>query len=348
MHLPSLILHFMPDIDPTKPQRFVFVLFDGFSNMVLASALEPLRAAKGLPNGPNINWQICTIDGLAVTSSSGLVISPDGVLASTPSEDPIDYLVVISGYGMRHHLNAKTRARLIHTAQHARNIIGLDTAAWILAACDMLRNKSATIHWQELDQFAEQFPNIQVQSNRFVQDGKLITSGGASTVMDLMLHLLAQQFGPAVAFDVSNLFVYDAENQHHRTRGADHLHGAGADFLRRAVGKMLLHIETPLPLSLIAKDAGCSLRSLDRVFQNNLQMAPGKYYQMLRLGRARDLAQSTDLPLSNIALQTGFKSSATLSRAFSQSYGTTIRALRSRRRTETYVPTLTLDTLSKD
>ena len=337
LHNPSLILHFMPHIDPTKPQHFVFVLFDGFSNMVLASALEPLRAAKGLPNGPNINWQICTIDGLAITNSSGVVISPDAALSSSPTDEAIDYLVVISGYGMRNHLNAKTRARLIHAAQHARNIIGLDTAAWVLAACDMLRNKSATIHWQELDQFAEQFPNVRVKNDRFVQDGKLITSGGASTVMDLMLHLLAQQFGPAVAFNVSNLFVYDAENQQYLTRGADRLHGAGTEFVRRAVGKMLSHIETPISLSLIAKDAGCSLRSLDRVFQNNLQMAPGKYYQMLRLGRARDLAQSTDLPLSTIALQTGFKSSATLSRAFSQSYGTTIRALRSRRRAETYL-----------
>ncbi|HBU96272.1 MAG TPA: GlxA family transcriptional regulator, partial [Thalassospira lucentensis] len=152
----------------------------------------------------------------------------------------------------------------------------------------------ATIHWQELDQFQEQFPDISVRSDRFIKDGRMITSGGASTVMELMLHILAQQFGPVVAFDVSNLFVYDAENQYHLTRGADRLQGAGGEYLRRAVGAMMSRIETPIPLKDIAKQAGCSLRSLDRVFQDNLQISPGKYYQMLRLGRARDLARGTD------------------------------------------------------
>ncbi|WP_051145960.1 GlxA family transcriptional regulator [Thalassospira lucentensis] len=321
----------MPEIDPTKSQHFVFVLFDGFSNMVLASALEPLRAASRLPNGPDINWTICTIDGAPVQSSSGLVITPQAGLSSGKPGEKIDYLVVISGYEMRDHLNARTRARLINVAQHAGHVIGLDTAAWILAACNMLDEKSATIHWQELDQFAEQFPDVIVRQDRFVQDGKFITSGGASTVMELMLHILSGQFGPAVAFDVSNLFVYDAENQYEKTRGADRLRGPGAAFLRRAVSDMLANIETPVSLDAIAANVGCSLRSLDRIFHQNLHMAPGKYYQMLRLGRARDLAQSTDFPLTSIALQTGFKSSSTLSRAFSQSFGTTIRSVRAMR-----------------
>ena len=299
--------------------------------MVLASALEPLRAAKGQPNGPDITWTICTITGEPVASSSGLVITPEASLGDIKPSAGIDYLVVISGYGMRDQINAKTRARLSYFAQHARHVVGLDTAAWILASCNMLGDKSATIHWQELDQFAEQFPDVKVSRDRFVQDSKMITSGGASTVMELMLHIITDQFGPAVAFDVSNMFVYDAENQYRLTRGADRIDGPGTEFLRRALNLMLAHIEEPIALKSIAKQVGCSLRSLDRVFHDNLQMAPGKYYQMLRLGRARDLAGATNLPLSEIALQTGFKSAATLSRAFSQSFGMTLRSIRSKR-----------------
>ncbi|WP_181838556.1 GlxA family transcriptional regulator [Thalassospira profundimaris] len=332
LHIPSFTFLIMP----STPQRFVFVLFDGFSNLVLASALEPLRAAAGLPNGPEISWDICTIDGSPATSSSDLVITPKAALNAIADATRIDYLVVISGYGMRNHLSSRTRARLQNAAQHARAVIGVDTAAWLLAACNMLAGKSATIHWQELDQFREQFPDVSVLTDRFVEDGKMITSGGAATVMELMLHLLARQFGPAVAFDVSNLFVYDARHQAHldpdRTaRGADRLHGPGAEHVRRAVVEMIASIETPVALKSIAAHAGCSLRSLDRAFQDNLQMAPGKYYQMLRLGRARDLARSTDLKLADIALQTGFKSHAALSRAYVQAFGTTLRAMRSKR-----------------
>lgn len=326
---------------PNAHHRFVFVLFDGFSNLVLASALEPLRAADGLPNGPDIRWDICTVDGTPATSSSDLVISPKAALNSIPDPAKIDYLVVISGYGMRDHLSSRTRARLQNAAQHAHTVIGVDTAAWMLASCGMLVGKAATIHWHELDQFREHFPDVDVLTDRFVEDGKIITSGGAATVMELMLHILAQQFGPAVAFDVSNLFVYDARHQtqnqtsdppHRHVRGADRLHGPGADVVRRAVYEMIAHIETPVGLKTIAARTGCSLRSLDRVFQENLRMAPGKYYQMLRLGRARDLARSTDLTFADIALQTGFKSHAALSRAFSQNYRVTLRSMRSKSR----------------
>ncbi|MCC9624735.1 helix-turn-helix domain-containing protein [Thalassospira sp. MA62] len=319
---------------PNESYRFVFVLFDGFSNLVLASALEPIRAATGLPNGPQITWDICTIDGSPATSSSNLVITPKCALhqLSAPSAPQnIDYLVLISGYGMREQLAKSRRPRLQNAAQHAGRIIGVDTAAWLMAECGMLMGKSATIHWQEIDQFAEQFPDIDVRTDRFVEDGRMMTAGGASTVMELMLHILAGQFGPAVAFDVSNLFVYDARHQTEQTRGADRLSGPGADYVRRAVFAMTTHIENPLPLQDIAHQARCSLRSLDRAFQDNLHMAPGKYYQMLRLGRARDLARSTNLLLADIALQTGFKNPATLSRAFSQTFGTTIRSMRGQR-----------------
>lgn len=334
LHISSFIFLIMP----IPHHRFVYVLFDGFSNLVLASALEPLRAAAGLPNGPEISWDICTIDGSPATSSSDLVITPKAALNAINDPTRIDYLVVISGYDMRHHLSSRTRARLQNAAQHARTVIGVDTAAWLLAACNMLAGKSATIHWQELDQFREQFPDVSVLTDRFVEDGKMITSGGAATVMEMMLHLLAREFGPSVAFDVSNLFVYDARHQALGTndmpaRGADRLHGPGADHVRRAVSEMIAHIEAPIALKAIANRAGCSLRSLDRAFQDNLQIAPGKYYQMLRLGRARDLARSTEMKLADIALQTGFKSHAALSRAYAQAFGTTLRAMRSKRRT---------------
>ncbi|NIY76754.1 GlxA family transcriptional regulator [Thalassospira sp. HF15] len=329
LRIPSFIFLIMP----SAHHRFVFVLFDGFSNLVLASALEPLRVATGLPNGPEISWDICTIDGSPATSSSDLVITPKAALNAIPDPTRIDYLVVISGYDMRHHLSSRTRARLQNAAQHSRAVIGVDTAAWLLAACGMLAGKSATIHWQELDQFSEQFPDVAVLTDRFVEDGKMITAGGAATVMELMLHLLARHFGPAVAFDVSNLFVYDVRHQaqadaNSTIRGADRLHDPGADHVRRAVSEMIAHIENPIALKSIAIQAGCSLRSLDRAFQANLQMAPGKYYQMLRLGRARDLARSTNMKLADIALQTGFKSHASLSRAYKQAFGTTLRNMR--------------------
>ena len=50
---------------------------------------------------------------------------------------------------------------------------------------------------------------IQESADRFVTDGPLWTSGGASPTFDMMLHLVREQFGSAVALDVASVFVYD-------------------------------------------------------------------------------------------------------------------------------------------
>jgi transcriptional regulator GlxA family with amidase domain len=73
--------------------RVAFLLFDGFSNMVLSCLLEPLRAVRDQAQ-IDIRWQVLTPDGQPVRSSSGLSIAPYPETA-----EPFDMLVVVAGYG---------------------------------------------------------------------------------------------------------------------------------------------------------------------------------------------------------------------------------------------------------
>ena len=56
--------------------RIGFLLFEGFSNMVLSCLLEPLRAVRDQA-GIDIRWQVLTPTGGPVRSSSGLSVVPD-------------------------------------------------------------------------------------------------------------------------------------------------------------------------------------------------------------------------------------------------------------------------------
>jgi transcriptional regulator GlxA family with amidase domain len=314
---------------PKKPLSFCFLLFDGFSNMVLASALEPLRAARNLPFALDLSWSVASPSGAPAKSSSGLVISPDCRLEDLKS---IDYLVLVSGYGVHGHATAANLARIRRARKAARAMIAVDSGSWLLAAAGLLDGQKATIHWQELNAFAEAFPEVDVSKSRFVASGPFITCGGASTVMEMILNLLKETYGPAVAFDVSNLFVYDVERDYRMERGPVALKSRGSQKLRAAAQAMFESLERPLSLQEIAAKASTSLRSLNRIFLNELETSPGKYYQMLRLTRARDLASETDLSLKQIAYRTGFSSSATLSRAFSEHYGWPISDTRKHRK----------------
>ena len=310
--------------------EITFVLFDGFSTMVLASAVEPLRAARDLSGDvARFAWRLVTLDGAPVRSSSGLELRPDAALTRGQK---YGHLILICGYGARQHANKATLNALRRVSRDVTVYGGLDMGAWILAAAGLLDGHRATIHWQELGDFEENFLNVDVSNDHYIIDGNRITAGGASTVMSLMLRLIRDSGGNALAFDVSNLFVYDVEGRFKQSRGARGQRVLRAPQLETAILTMRQNVEDPLALEAIAAAASVSPRKLDRLFQSELDVSPGRYYRMIRLSLARSLAMETNLSNAEIAVKTGFTSSATLSRAFSEAFGDTIRGIRTKRR----------------
>lgn len=305
-----------------------FLVFDGFSNMVLASAIEPLRAARDY--GGSFSWQLISITGRPVTSSSGLSLRCDGGLAELGRSDA---LFVVAGYGARDHARPEVVKILQMVARRIPVLGGLDSGGWLLAAAGLLSGHRATVHWQDLSTFAEDHLDIDVVNDRYVIDRNRITAGGATTVIDLMLRLIAEQGGDALAFDVSNMFVYDARPRTLEGRGARGLSiSKRQPQLIKAVDAMRTNIEDPLPLEQIAASAAVSPRTLARLFERELGVSPGRYYQRIRLDTARALVEETMLLASEIAARTGFESSACLSRAYAAFFGHTVREARKRRR----------------
>lgn len=309
----------------SSPHEFEFLLFDGFSNMVLASALEPLRDVALRRQDTPLSWRVATLDGSPATSSSGVRVTPDGAFGDLTAGQ---VLVLVSGYGFRDVLGPVLNARLRRAARGAKRVLALDTAGWLLASAGLLNGHKATVHWQELDAFAETFAEVDVQSARFVRSGKYQTCGGASTALDMILDLIGELFGAAAAFEASTMFVYDLAQQAGQGRGARKLRETGSPTVLASLNAMAEHIETPLTTFELAHRVGVSERTLNRTFARELGITPGKYYQMFRLQRARSLAEETHLSSEQIALRCGFSSASSLGRAFVAAYDVSIKGLR--------------------
>jgi transcriptional regulator GlxA family with amidase domain len=310
--------------------RCGFLVFDGFSNMVLASAIEPLRAARDYSGEGRFSWQLLSPHDDDVTSSSGLSLRCNGGLSEARD---LDMLFVVAGYGARDHARAAT-IRGLQVAERRVPVMGaLDSGAWLLAAAGLLDGHRATIHWQDSAQFAERYLDVEVTNDRFVIDRHRITAGGATTVMDLMLRLVGEVGGGALAFDVSNMFVYDSRPRTPEQRGARNLSLTVREpQLIKAVTTMRANVERPLLLAQIAAEAALSTRTLTRLFEREFSMGPGQYYQSIRLDVARSLVEETSYSAGEIAARTGFSSSACLSRAFSGFFGYSLRSSRLNRR----------------
>lgn len=312
---------------PNPQLKVRFLLFDGFSNLVLACLMEPLRVARDQTGGP-IDWQVLTPGGGAVVSSSGLVLTP--TLPAPAPRDRCDLLVVVSGYGFRDHASAAS-ARLIWTlAQGAGRVIAADTAGWLLAHAGLVTGTPVALHWQVAEDFAEAFPDTPVAPGGIVRSGRIWSCSSASTALGLIQDFIAERFGPALAYDTSAMFVQDAAPESDAPGQAAPLRGSASPRLRQTLRRMAATIAEPLSLEALAREAGVSLRSLNRLFLDEMGLPPGRYYLTLRLARARDLLLNTRMRQSDIALRCGFSGAPALARAYRQEFAQTPGEVRQR------------------
>ena len=307
------------------------LLFDRFSNHCLANTIEPLRAANELAPGALYKWRFLTLDGSPVTSSSGLLVEPNGALRSDSRRDE---LFVLPSYGFRALATPACCSSLREASSRYARLAGLDSGSWLLAEAGLLAGRKATIHWHELDAFAEKFPEITAVRERFVIEDDRITCGGAMAAFDLALELIARSHGESLRLEVSFMFMHEGTV----AQPLGHLPSGSGGAVRQAVSIMRENLEEPLSVPALAHRTAQTQRSLEQRFRLELGASPRTVYRRLRLLSARKLIDETDMPISEIAVRCGYADPAAMTRAFKSEFGNSPRAVRKNaRQAETWM-----------
>ncbi|HET7413369.1 MAG TPA: GlxA family transcriptional regulator [Pararhizobium sp.] len=303
-----------------------FLVLSGSSIMSIASAIDPLRAANRVEEREIFRWRIVSPDGKPIVTSGQTSIAAERLDPARAT----DAFIVIAGFGA----GALTDRRLISSirkmASMAGAVGGIESGPWLLARSGLLEGRRATTHWEDLEDFAATFPEIDVVPDRYVIDGRFFTTGGASPTFDLMLHLIRMRHGMATALDVASVFIYE---QAHAGEEAQPLVSLGRldDYdprLAVAIRMMEATIDAPLTVAAIARRCGVTTRTLETLFLKAIDESPGAYFLRLRLSAARRLVKDSRIPLADIAARTGFSSAASFSRAFRKAYGASPSGLR--------------------
>jgi len=300
------------------PQRIGLLLFDAFSMHCLANTVEPLRAANGFAGRTVYDWQFLSMDGGPVTSSSGLEVKAHARLSGASG----DVLVVMPSYRFADHATANVSHALRNARARYRVMAGFDTGSWLLARAGLLKGRRATIHWEELDRFAETFPEVDVVRDRFLFDGDRITCGGALTAFETVMEMIGRHHGAALRLEVATLFMSP------EAIGPQAAPTARGRTVARAVALMQVHLESPLTLVEIARRVGRSQREVSARMRVELGATPQAVYRRLRLILARKLVLETDLSIAEIALRTGYEDPSALTRAYRAEFATTPREMR--------------------
>ena len=207
-------------------------------------------------------------------------------------------------------------------------IVGaLCTGTHLLARAGLLGGYKCTIHWEDLESFIEDHPELDVTDDIFEIDRNRITCSGGTAALDLMLHMITLQHGAELAGKVSEQFIHERirESHDHQRMALQSRVGVSDPKLLAAIGEMEENLEEPLPLPAIADAVGLSTRQLERLFKKHLGRTPSRYYRELRLHHARLMLMQGSASILSIALAAGFVSASHFSRRYREYFGRTPR-----------------------
>ena len=297
-------------------------LFPDFLLLDMAGPLEVFSIAnRYLPAADH--YQILTIgtEPGPLQASNGVSVQTDLLLEQ--AQAAYDLLLVPGGPGAYNECHPAL-PWLKAAAPRARRIGSICTGAFVLGHAGLLDGHRVTTHWHYTERLIKAFPNAIVETDRiYLQDGRLITSGGVTAGIDLALSVVAQDHGKQVAVDVAKVLLVVMKRQGGQAQFSPMTAAVAPQEtpITRVQNHVLAHLDQPFTIESMAELAGMSARHFARLFAKDVQMTPMAFLQGARIDRARHLLETTDLPLKTVAFHAGFGSVRHMRFLFSEKLG---------------------------
>ncbi|MFF3515657.1 GlxA family transcriptional regulator [Streptomyces sp. NPDC002573] len=304
-------------------ERIVVLALDGVYPFELGIPSRIFGAADG-----RYEVLTCSVDGRPVRSNADFSITVEHGPEVLATADTVVVASVAPSY-ITPDLPEDVAAALARIRPDAR-IVSICTAAFVLAAAGLLDGRRATTHWQVVDQFRRSFPQVDLDPDvLFVDDGRLLTSAGAASGIDVCLHIVRTDHGSALANAVARRCVVPPFRDGGQAQYIEQpIPQQGAASTAAARAWALEHLDEPLALADLARHAGMSLRTFARRFQEEVGLSPGRWLIQQRVVRARHLLESTDLSVDQIAGEVGFATGASLRQHLHAAIGVSPQAYR--------------------
>ena len=161
--------------------KIAILLFDNFTAFDVVGPYEVLSKI------PNSKVYLVAVKHGLYKDVKGLQMSADYSLKDI---DNPDILIIPGGFGIDSLLNNQEIISWIQNAHiSSKWTVSVCSGALLLGAAGILKDCKATTHWNRKEQLAKYGANI--QNERYVKDGKIITSAGVSAGIDMSLYLLS-------------------------------------------------------------------------------------------------------------------------------------------------------------
>lgn len=306
----------------------VFIVYPGFELLDVsgpASVFNGTNRALSQRGKPAFyKIVLASAKGRTIESSSGVALETRPITEIQPGEART---VLVAGAEREPLLQAMAdpalRAALPQVTETAGRYGSVCTGGFVLAALGLLDGRRVATHWDSCKPFADAFPKVKVDPDAlYMVEGRLWTSAGVTTGIDMALAMVARDLDASIAGEVAKRLILYARRPGYQSQFSPVLQAQakGDSPFADLIGWIQSNLDAVLDVPSLACRAGLTERTFHRKFAAATGETPARFVETARLDTARMLL-SRGLPLKSVAVQVGLFPPTRLTEAFERRFG---------------------------
>ncbi len=321
----------------TKSKKIILIGYSGCQLLDLTGPASVFSTANKVAGENIYSVLIASPAGGSVETDSGVTLQSQPLREIEPTFMDTILVAGADTCPLSHALKNKILLSwLVSKETTVARLSSVCSGSFILARAGLLKERTATTHWLGCDRLAQDYPDIQVDKDAlFVKDGKVWTSAGVTTGIDMALVMVEEDLSAQIANDIARRLVLYARRPGHQSQFSSLLQAQSkaGEVFRPLIDWMKSNLEKSLDIPQLAERACMSERSFYRHFTDQLGVTPAQFVLSLRLEAARCLIAEKK-SLKQVAAEVGFGSVPRMSAAFEKRFGMRAALFRSLHSTE--------------
>lgn len=267
-----------------------------------------------------------------VRASNGFPARCDGTLREVPATDLV-LVPAFDGDVLAQLEDNRAAVDWVRKVYHmGANVASMCTGAFLLAEAGLLDGRAATTHWNAQNLFRRRYPRTRLVPDAIVVDeGRVCTSGGATSFLNLLMHIVEKYCGPETARLASRMFLIDIHKGSQNPYAMLSSQKEHDDReVQRAQAMMEERFRDPVRVAALAREVAISPRHFVRRFKAATGSTPSDYIHRVKVEAAKQALEGGRRPISEVANEVGYEDVSSFRNVFRRVTGLSPTEYRSR------------------
>lgn len=187
-------------------------------------------------------------------------------------------------------------------------LASLCIGAFLLAETGLLNGKKCSTHWAHINEFKARYPEVEVEDGAIITEyGNIYSSGGASSLWNLILYLIEKFADREIAVMIAKYFALDigrdSQSQFAIFRGQRNHKDTDIQKVQDHIEK---HYDDKITIETLATLINTGRRTFERRFKVATNNTPIEYIQRVRIEAAKLSFEASRKNVSEIMFNVGY------------------------------------------